>query len=704
MKILGIYWSQFVGTVALVATSFTAHAVDVEFYGVVKMQRFAQANPTAPALVEEVSEDEEPPFVFNAFVDLVSSNAVTNATLTLPGGAVRTLALSEGGFNREHFDGAEFKPDLDSTYSNATYTVFLQTRNDGNKTIPLTFPAGDAYPNPPRVSNFAAAQSINAGAGFMLMWDAFAGGLVTDFIQMEIVEPNTDIPVFDTAGPGEPGSLNGTSNSILIPAGALSAGRIYHGRIFFAKIVDFDDTTYGSGVTGVAAFLAETVFEVRTTGGVDNTPPFLESQIPFNTQFDVQGSAVVAFTFSERMNTALAVGSSLSWSNINAGLVNYTWSANGRTLFCVYPPGFPINTLISWQLNPTGSPANLRDLGGNQLPTHGGEFNTGNDTGAGVKDMDFLALVKGRVFLQSGSVAQDAELYQFGLTSDLNILNGVTNGLLTLPNARTVTPELDFGDAFDFEALYSSQAQMDSFFPNGAYQARFDTVHDGTRTFNFNLTGNAYPNAPQIVNFAGTQSLNPSNDFVLSWGAFTGGTVNDFIMLEIQSDDESTAGGSFETPNVGEPGALNGTDTSVTIPAYTFAPGRRYRAELIFVKVGQVDTITYPGAIAVSGYFSVTFFELQTTGTAIRPSLQISTVANEFARITVTGERNRFYTIESADSLSGGPTFWQTRISGVAYTNFNGFTATFEFFDGVFSPSGRRFYRVREGADFGGGP
>ncbi len=704
MKNLRFHWGRFVGTAALLAISFTARGVDVEFFGVVKLQRFAQDNPTAPALVTDPAPGDDPAFLFNNFVDLVSSNAVTNATLTLPGGAIRALILEDNGFVRDFTDGAEFKTDVDSVYSNGTYTVFLQTLNDGNKTIPLTFPGGDAYPNPPRISNFTAAQAINAAADFTLTWDAFAGGLVADFMFIEIVNPATDTIVFETAGPGQTGSLNGVSTSVVIPAGTLSAGVGYRANLTFAKIVDFDDTTYGNGVTGVAAFVTETDFEVRTSGGTDGTPPFLESQSPFNAQFNVPGSAVVAFTFSERMNTALALGASLGWSNINSGLVSYTWSANGRTLFCVYPPGFPVNTQITWQLNPVGSPENLRDLAGNKLSAQIGSFNTGNASGVGQPDMDFLGLVKGRVFRQTNSVAQAIELFQFSLTSDLNTLNGVTNGLVTLPNTRTVTPELDFGDALDFEVEYSSQAQLDSFFPNGVYQARFDTVHDGTRIFNFNLTGDAYPNAPQIVNFGATQSVNPSNAFVLTWGAFAGGTANDFIALDIESNDEFSGGSVFDTPGVGEPGALNGTNTSVTIPAFTFAPGRRYRAELIFVKVGQIDTSTYPGVIGAAGYFSVTFFELQTIGTAIRPTVAISNQGNNTMRVVVSGERDRFYTIESADTISAGQILWQTRVSGTAIENVNGFTASFQFHDSLPSATGRRFYRAREGADFGGGP
>jgi hypothetical protein len=287
------------------------------------------------------------------------------------------------------------------------------------------------------------------------------------------------------------------------------------------------------------------------------------------------------------------------------------------------------------------------------------------------------------------------------MTSDLNTLNGVTNGLVTLPNARTVAPELDNGDAFDFEALYSSQPQLDSFFADGAYQVRFDTVHDGTRTFNFTLTNSTYPNAPQFLNFATTQSVNPSNAFVLSWDAFSGGTASDYIGLEMEAEDDS-GGDSFETPNFNEPGALKGTNTSVTIPAFAFAPGRTYRGELLFVKVMQVDTNTYPGVTAAAAYVAATFFELRTVGEPIRPSLQISAASSTTARITVTGERNRFYTVESADDLSGNPIQWMPRTGGTAYTNFNGFTGNFEFHDNV-PPGGRRFYRAREGSDFGGG-
>jgi hypothetical protein len=701
MKKLRTYFGPNFGLALLLTTSLAARAADVEFYGVVKGQNFAQDNAAAPTLIEHEGEDGNPTFVFDAFVDFASSNAVTGATLTLPGGAVRTLALDEGGFNRDYSDGAVFKPDLDLTYSNGTYTLFLQTQNDGNKTIPLTFPAGDAYPNPPRISNFIAAQSVNAAANFTLTWDAFAGGLATDFIQLEIAESDTDNPVFETSGPGQPASLNGTSTAVQIPAGTLSPGRTYRGRIFFAKIVDFDDTTYGGGVAGVAAFLAETSFELRTTGGTDNTPPFLESQSPFNMQ-NVKGSTVVSFTFNERMNTSLSLAASVAWSgNVNAGQVAYTWGADGRTLFCVYPPGLPTNALITWELNPSGSPGNLRDLAGNPLPAQNGSFNTSNETGVGEKDMDFMFLVKGRMFQQRSSAAESIGLHLFSMTSDLNTLNGVTNGLITLPNARTVTPELDNGDALDFEALYSSPAQLDSFFADGAYQVRFDTVHDGMRTFNFTLTGSAYPNAPKILNFASTQSVNPSNIFVLSWDTFTGGTASDYIGLEFETEDDS-GGDSFETPNFNEPGALKGTNTSVIIPAFAFAPGRTYRGELFFVKVVQVDSNTYPGMTAVAAYFASTFFELRTAGEVIRPSLKISYTSGTTAHITVTGEKNRFYTVESADDLSGNPIQWVPRSSGVTYTNFNGFTGTMEFNDSV-PAGGRRFYRAREGSDFGGG-
>ena len=101
MKKLGIHQGRYIGMILLLTTSLTAPAADVEFYGVVKMQRFIQEHATAPTLAEREHEDEPPPFVFNAFVDLGSSNAVTSAILTLPGGAQRTLQLEESGFNRE---------------------------------------------------------------------------------------------------------------------------------------------------------------------------------------------------------------------------------------------------------------------------------------------------------------------------------------------------------------------------------------------------------------------------------------------------------------------------------------------------------------------------------------------------------------------------------------------------------------------------
>jgi len=51
-----------------------------------------------------------------------------------------------------------------------------------------------ALPNAPHVNNYAAAQTINAGAAFTLAWDPFVGGTATDSITVQVLDASNRIP------------------------------------------------------------------------------------------------------------------------------------------------------------------------------------------------------------------------------------------------------------------------------------------------------------------------------------------------------------------------------------------------------------------------------------------------------------------------------------------------------------------------------
>ena len=73
-------------------------------------------------------------------------------------------------------------------------------------------PTTMTQPNPPHISNFVAAQSVNATQAFTLNWDVFVGGTTTDYVYVVVGANNT----WQTPSPGAPGALNGTATSVTI--------------------------------------------------------------------------------------------------------------------------------------------------------------------------------------------------------------------------------------------------------------------------------------------------------------------------------------------------------------------------------------------------------------------------------------------------------------------------------------------------------
>src|SRR5436309_4865629 len=92
-----------------------------------------------------------------------------------------------------YFDGFSSQSALDSSFGNGTYSFQITTVDSDVFFAQLSL--SGAYPTVPRLSNFAAAQAINAGKDFTLLWDPFAGGTANDFILVSI-EDDDAITVF----------------------------------------------------------------------------------------------------------------------------------------------------------------------------------------------------------------------------------------------------------------------------------------------------------------------------------------------------------------------------------------------------------------------------------------------------------------------------------------------------------------------------
>jgi len=202
---------------------------------------------------------------------------------------------------------------------------------------------------------------------------------------------------------------------------------------------------------------------------------------------------------------------------------------------------------------------------------------------------------------------------------------------------------------------------------------------------NLAFPANNYPNAPTCNNLASLQAINHAAPVTISWDAFSGGTTDDVIFVNIRNQYDMDV---FESPEPGEPGALNGTSTSIQIPANTLSPGRTYFVELEFVRPVQANTTDYPGVTVYGVFAAVTEFEIATTGTPIQPVLSVAGAGTFNFNLIIDGEKNWLYRIEaSTDLVNWAP------IQQQAFTSDTGTGGSTDY-DSQYLPF--RFYRAKD--------
>ena len=453
--------------------AYDAPAGDAQFYEVTKGAFLVQTSAALPALQSNA------PFALLAAAEKCSSIGLTNAALRLPGGTTVPLQTNRNGFTLVAAYASQAL--LDAAYPDGTYTLTMQTMSDGAKAAPLVV-VSNGVPSP-HVGNWAAAQTINADADFLLQWDPFTNGTAADWIKLTVRDYASDV-VFETANPlspGQAGLLNGTNSGVVIPRETLIPGRTYSAELMFAK-VDANAASY-PGVVGIGATFQSTTFTLRTV--------------------------------------------------------------------------------------------DVRNYG----------------------------ILKGQLFNQTGPSTLVSLGYFFDTFVNSSIfVFGVSNASFRQPGAAwELLPPPDF---YNEEGPYASASVLNANHPNGTYFQAIQTIHDGTvPPLSFSLTGDAYPaTTPQISNFVALQTFNAGADFTLTWAPLGGGS-NDFVHVEILN--ASTNLTLWETPEEGEPGALNGTNTSVVIPAETLSAGSNYLLYLTYEK-STLNTTYYPGATGVAGYYKQT--------------------------------------------------------------------------------------------------
>ncbi|MCU0981969.1 MAG: choice-of-anchor D domain-containing protein, partial [Pirellulaceae bacterium] len=245
----------------------TAVGPDVAMYLVSKGRWFAQTGTGTPQL-----GDGTPYFFYSLVAESPGGSATVNsATVSPPGKSAKTLVRNDFEQSWEYEAGPLSKSSLDSSFPKGTYRFNIGAVNDGTQTPTLTLPS-DAYPLAPQVTNWTEAQSLISTADFPLTWNAFDGGNADDFIQLCVY--NTGGPeVFCTPAPGEPGALDGTATSAVIPANTLAGNQSYEAELMFVNVEALNTTGY----PGAAAYVTQTEFAIQTV-----VPPPSQGALQFS--------------------------------------------------------------------------------------------------------------------------------------------------------------------------------------------------------------------------------------------------------------------------------------------------------------------------------------------------------------------------------------------------------------------------------------
>jgi hypothetical protein len=217
---------------------------DVQSYFVMKMADFRQLDTA-----NLVPDTNRGPFTASAGLIQSDLDRVPVANIYLPGGEMRGLPRGGSGIELQVLESFASQAAFDAVYTNGNYTFAMATRNNGFQFPVLTLPVA-AYPAAQRVSNFAAAQSINPASPFTLQWSNPPDATTNDAIWVYILDGSGNM-VFSTPKPptNHLTYLRGTVTSVGVPTNTFQLGSAYTGILCFFRVTSVNTAAY-PGATG----------------------------------------------------------------------------------------------------------------------------------------------------------------------------------------------------------------------------------------------------------------------------------------------------------------------------------------------------------------------------------------------------------------------------------------------------------------------
>jgi hypothetical protein len=263
-------------------------------------------------------------FGFEAAIALETNLTASAASVTIPGGEQEgMITINSNRFS--YIVGTNSFSNLASAFPPGDYVFTISNNPTSSGPISVPMPDNPTFPNPPTLTNYAAAQAIDPTRDFTLYWTPFAGGSSHDYISVAVSAPSLGT-VFQTAQFGCPDALDGTASSVVIPAGTLVVDQSYTADITFVQEFTVD-TNSTAGVARLAGSEAETHATISTAGSVPALTLGNPALLPGGgLSFDLPTTPGVYYTIQfnpdlsnpsgwSSILTTDAVGSSLTFSN-----------------------------------------------------------------------------------------------------------------------------------------------------------------------------------------------------------------------------------------------------------------------------------------------------------------------------------------------------------------------------------------------------
>lgn len=385
---------------------------------------------------------------------------------------------------------------------------------------------------------------------------------------------------------------------------------------------------------------------------------------PANGATGVPASTTIVFTFSAAMDTANTTASFYSISPFGSYPVLEAWNAANTVLTCTPQSPLPLNVTISWIVSGQDAAANPVDSQGSFTTGTGG----GGGTGSGTNAITTFSAGKLYFYQQVSTAAPTpvpTSAYGFLASTSLASNQAATAVTLTTPVTSApanMTQNPLHHEDYSFFAFTNNQSTFESIYPEGNYVFNVTGTPanvQGTVTL---PTTMLQPNAPRLTNFLAAQSINVSQPFTLHWSAFQNGTTADFITVSV----DNGASTIFQTPSPGTNGALNGTVTSVTIPAGTLAAGSTNTADITFY---HVATTTNSSLATVAYRATTTKLSLiaASSTTAQAPVVSNPTVGPSGFSFIIATSLNQSLIVRHSTDLASWQTLLTTNSPGVSF-------------------------------------